>query len=299
MANVLLLRSPSSEEPDKYESALQSRGYSAVSVAVLETVLVNTSGLEDIVGKGPEDGRLGGVIITSARACESWRNVVLQLMSTPGISGDWSQIPFYVVGAATATALADIRKVAGSSRLAPQNIRGGSESGTSEKLAHFILQDFPSTNGPQRLLYLTGDKNRDTLPSFLNGGGIDLQSLKVYETQGSSTFASDLQTILSSVRSGFEDWWIVFFAPSAADFVAPILRRHFTIPEVDSPPTATRIAAIGPTTSTFLRDKLRMRVDVLSRKPLPEALADGIEEFDRGNSGRDHNAGYAAKARCE
>ena len=52
--------------------------------------------------------------------------------------------------------------------LAPKDIRGGAESGTSEKLAHFILQDLPPSNEPRQLLYLTGDKNRDVLPSILS-----------------------------------------------------------------------------------------------------------------------------------
>ena len=110
-----------------------------------------------------------------------------------GIS-DWTTVPFYVVGAATAIALADISTVAGATSLAPKDIRGAEESGTSEKLAQFILTDLPSTGAhSRRLLYLTGDKNRDTLPKILKDGGVELVSLQVYGTQGSSTFARDLK----------------------------------------------------------------------------------------------------------
>lgn len=77
-----------------------------------------------------------------------------------------------------------------------------------------------------------------------------------------------------------KDWWIVFFAPSAADFVTPILRQHFEIPSSDSSSFAVRVAAIGPTTHDFLKDKLHMRVDVVAPKPSPDALAASIRAFD-------------------
>lgn len=221
MANVLLLRSPSTDHgPDKYEEALRAVGYHAVSVPVLETLLVNTPELERVVEQGPQTYALGGVVVTSGRACEAWRAAVVELARTTQKAGksivarrwtqterigrghtDWGAVPFYVVGEATTAALADIRTVAGATRLAPANIRGGAESGTSEKLAHYILQDLPATS-MRKLLYLTGDKNRDVLPKILRDGGIELQTLQVYATQGSSTFAADLTQTIRSVTSG-------------------------------------------------------------------------------------------------
>ena len=112
---------------------------------------------------------------------------------------DWGNTPFYVVGEATASALREIHDAAGDFPSVPKDIRGAAESGTGEKLAHFILRDLPPSDGPRTLLYLTGDKNRDVLPNILRDGGVDLQPLQVYATQGSSTFASDLQKALDSV----------------------------------------------------------------------------------------------------
>lgn len=203
------------------------------------------------------------------------------------------------MGAATASALSSIRTtVPRAGTLAPTNIRGA-DSGTGEKLAHFILDDL-EPDAPRRLLYLTGDKNRDVLPGVLRDGGVALESLQVYATQGSSAFAADLEGAINSVPSGERvsrfatsrsvnmscaerkdrDWWIVFFAPSAAEFVTPTLRKHFAIPDMNAQTFSAKIAAIGPTTSTFLHDKLNMRVDVLSPKPSPEALAAAIQGFD-------------------
>ena len=135
---------------------------------------------------------------------------------------EWTQTPFYVVGEATATALASIRTITDPAHvgLAPLDIRGATESGTSEKLAHFILSDLPPPAEPyppsdpndpspapapdprRTLLYLTGDKNRDTLPAILNAGGVALRSLQVYATQGTSTFAEDLRKAIEGVTSG-------------------------------------------------------------------------------------------------
>lgn len=202
------------------------------------------------------------------------------------------------MGAATASALSSIRTtVPRAGTLAPSDIRGA-DSGTGEKLAHFILDDLVS-DAPRRLLYLTGDKNRDVLPGVLRDGGVALESLQVYATQGSSAFAADLVGAIDSIppgqylsrflRPGVDmfcaerkdrDWWIVFFAPSAAEFVTPTLRKHFAIPDMNAQTFSAKIAAIGPTTSTFLNDKLNMRVDVLSPKPSPEGLAAAIQGFD-------------------
>ena len=89
--NVLLLRSPSEDGggPDKYEEAFRERGYHAVSIPVLETVHTNVEKLADVLrGRGriaPQAGdveetrRYAGVVVTSGRACETWRHVVEQL----------------------------------------------------------------------------------------------------------------------------------------------------------------------------------------------------------------------------
>lgn len=102
-------------------------------------------------------------------------------------------------------ALADIRRDYGS-LLAPKVIRGSSETGTSERLAHFILEDLPAKESRRKLLYLTGDKNRDVLPNILKGGDVELESLKVYETQGSSNFAEELDKAIQTLPTGITVW---------------------------------------------------------------------------------------------
>lgn len=72
----------------------------------------------------------------------------------------------------------------------------------------------------------------------------------------------------------------------------PKLRSHFhfhNIEDVDEadanfashPPNRyAKIAAIGPTTATFLRDSLHVRVDVVSTKPGAQSLACAIKDYD-------------------
>ncbi|KAI5983290.1 hypothetical protein EDD15DRAFT_2316713 [Pisolithus albus] len=56
----------------------------------------------------------------------------------------------------------------------PTDVRGRSEAGSAEKLARFILEDVPES---KKMLYLTGDKNRDTMPKILNQRGVGLEEL--------------------------------------------------------------------------------------------------------------------------
>ena len=114
----------------------------------------------------------------------------------------WSMVPFYVVGEATATALRNINQAFPNSPFVPMDIRGAAETGTSERLAHFIIDDLGNINGNRTLFYLTGDKNRDTLPKILQRGGFELSSLQVYETHGSSAFPYDLKEAIDANPSG-------------------------------------------------------------------------------------------------
>ncbi|RPD53618.1 tetrapyrrole biosynthesis, uroporphyrinogen III synthase [Lentinus tigrinus ALCF2SS1-6] len=310
--DVLLLRSPSEDGgPDKYEEAFHARGYRAVSIPVLETVHTNVEKLATIVrragrieqqARDVQDRRYTGVIVTSGRACEAWRHVVEQLAwedkgghEGAGVGTErWSTIPFYTVGQATASALSAIHDAFPSSPYTPKDIRGATESGNSEKLAHFIVADLssaPSGSKGRRLLYLTGDKNRDTLPSILKDAGIELDNLQVYATQGSSRFEDDLMNALEGVQALDADydehWWIVYFAPSSAQHVSPILSKHFDMPAAEKPDAQNagtlrraRLAAIGPTTSAYLESELHLRVDVVAAQPNPDALVEGIASFD-------------------
>ncbi|KAH9837686.1 tetrapyrrole biosynthesis uroporphyrinogen III synthase [Rhodofomes roseus] len=323
MAHVLLLRAPTRDGPDRYESALADKGLTPASVPVVETGYTNLDKLKEVIVAGPERGGFGGVVVTSARSCEAWKAVVLELVgeeanSEPGDAAQWSTVPFYVVGEATAAALLSIRAIVGAyTQYAPseENVRGAASTGTSEKLARLIvaeLADAPRDDPRRTLLYLMGDKNRDTLPRVLEEGGVRAEPVQVYETHGSATFNADLEGAIRGAAGEPEGrvekvlekvmhpgsssparserpthWWIVYFAPSEAEFTTPILREHFILlcdngdsaGPANAKPVA-RIASIGPTTGDFLRNNMGLRVDVVSPKPGPVPLAEAIADFD-------------------
>ena len=80
MANVLLLREPSQDSPDRYQSAFSAAGYNSISIPVLKTLHTNIPHLRDIIQEGPKALGYNGVIITSKRSCDSWKEA-LQLLS--------------------------------------------------------------------------------------------------------------------------------------------------------------------------------------------------------------------------
>lgn len=110
----------------------------------------------------------------------------------------WCEIPFYVVGQATASALISVFSAYVHLGLTSVDVRG-QLSGNASALASFILED---PDKPSRLLYLTGDKNRDTLTHILQEGGISLEPLQTYKTEGSPSFSKDLSTVIQTTPKG-------------------------------------------------------------------------------------------------
>jgi len=75
-------------------------------------------------------------------------------------------------------------------------IRGANETGSGEKLAHLIIKHHQTTAEHSAcLLYLTGDKNTNTIPTLLSEAGISLVDQQVYETHPSSTLDKDIEEI--------------------------------------------------------------------------------------------------------
>lgn len=81
----------------------------------------------------------------------------------------------------------------------------------------------------------------------------------------------------------------MYFAPSAAAYVTPILRKHFLLEDLQSKTTPTpsdlrrtKVAAIGPTTNSFLRDDLHIRIHAMAAKPTPDDIVSVIKSNDIG-----------------
>jgi len=77
--NVLLVRNPPEDTPDRYHQHLQSIGLRPYSVPVLETVHTNLGDLREIVQEKSSD--YGGVIMTSSRSADGWDLIRRELSS--------------------------------------------------------------------------------------------------------------------------------------------------------------------------------------------------------------------------
>ncbi|KAL1749081.1 tetrapyrrole biosynthesis, uroporphyrinogen III synthase [Schizophyllum fasciatum] len=288
-ASALLIRAADSEGPDRYESAFSAAGYAAVSVAALDTGFVNEDALDAAIASRAFE--FDGVIVTSSRACEAWKRAVQRICpdaaQAPSETTDgWATTPLYAVGRATAVALRSIAD----SPAAPRDVRGEA-TGTGEQLAHFIVDDVRSENrtSPARLLYLTGDKNRDTVPNILTEAGIAFEPLQVYGTRGAHDFAQRLDAAMGTLPSDSSEQWVVFFAPSSTDFSLPYLEKRlklkYTTTENCSTPSGTtsaerravRIAAIGPMSSDHIMRERHLHVEAVATKPSPSDLVEAIQ----------------------
>ncbi|TNY24047.1 Uroporphyrinogen-III synthase HemD-domain-containing protein [Rhodotorula diobovata] len=267
--HLLLLRTPPPAESrpaqDPYRIALPA-SWSLSSVQVLDTTFVNHDELRKEVqlvhsaqGSG---GGYDGVVLTSARSVDAYAHQLSSLSPLP----QPPQVPFFVVGTPTATALAS--SLPASSAPPRSLILGAHESGTGEALAHFILDHFSSQQqraGRQlRLLYLTGDKNRDVVPRTLAEGGISLRELQVYATAPRADLPSELERALlhaaaapaeedDEARDGGQegqgqparDVWVALFSPSSASAALSALDTLGVLPAAPSPPPPSS-SAPGP-----------------------------------------------------
>ncbi|KZT54736.1 tetrapyrrole biosynthesis, uroporphyrinogen III synthase [Calocera cornea HHB12733] len=286
---VLVLKSPSTNDAslDPYYNTLSERGYSAYFIPVLEDAFCNESDLDSTLLAGPST--VSGVIVTSGRAVKAWESSVQRIMSSRATSrtSGWDRIPFYAVGPKTAEQMRSMATAHDfEPSLCPSIVLGDEASGTGERLAHFLVEDVAKRGKPhpsQSMLYLTGDKVSDKIRSILVQAGILVTSLQVYETRSSSTFESDLNVLLRTFADDEELSWVTFFSPSGARTALPSLRRLYqlsTTDDVATNHTGPHVAAIGPTTASFLQDSCKLVVGAVAQKPDPLALADAISAFD-------------------
>lgn len=237
-ATVVLFRS--GDEADPYEEALRDAGYVCQSVPVLRFEFVNERELRNAL-EHPRS--YDGLILTSPRAVEA---LTMAMPWLPTENVVWHAKAIFAVGPRTASELRAIG-------FDPT----GEGSGSAEMLAEYVLhRDFE-----RPLLFLCGDRRRDTLPSRLRECGITLEELCIYE--------SHERTDLALASRPSPDW-AVFFSPSGVEAVQRDQGWDLT---------RLRIAAIGETTSEALRSK-GISVHAVAEEPTPDALALAIRVAD-------------------
>ena len=182
----------------------------------------------------------------------------------------------YTVGPATALA---ITKLHFSTIL-------GADTGNGVALAAQILQTYKRDNSIKTeisspslsahdaenvvpdlpILFLVGDKRRDIIPKRLAEENIPLKELLVYETTVAPTFEEELDQVLRDNEDG-EVEWIVLFSPSGAEIALEKMKKIAH---------KIKVATIGPTTEEYLRTKWNLIPDMVSAKPEPNSMVQGI-----------------------
>lgn len=232
--DVILLRS--ADEPDPYVGAFRNVGLNAVCVPVLSFSFPQDESLiEHLQGQN----RYAGLIATSPRAARALRRVFEE---DEALQALWKDTPAYVVGPKTGERF----------RVLGFDVRG-EQTGEADALASLITDA-----NPQRpLLFLSGNRRRDTLPNALQNSDVPYDEVVVYETH--------TRTDLSLPKPS-EETWLAFFSPSGLEAVrqsdAGLL-------------AAFRCAAIGPTTAAALRER-GLTVHAVAETPSPDGLVDAV-----------------------
>lgn len=231
--DVILLRS--ADEPDRYLAAFDRAGLRAVCEPVLTFAFPNP---EELAGTLDRRNRYAALVATSPRVATALGRVFAEW---EGLAEVWQGAPAYAVGPKTADRLRGVG-------LQPR----GEEAGNAAALARQIVDDAPSAP----LLFLSGNRRRDTLPNRLRAGEVPFDEVVVYETR-----TRDALTLPpSGPPSG--SIWLVFFSPSGRKAVEKA-------GSVD--PGDYRVGAIGPTTSRAL-EEAGYAVEAVADEPSPEGL---------------------------
>lgn len=295
---VLLLKTKSTpgDGYEDYFNSLDAGKYEPTFVPVLEhrfrqdhlqeihnLIMKGEFGLtQDLSGKMP---KYGGIIFTSQRAVEAFSQVIEWVRGQPRLLNDeFSKIPFYVVGPATARGLRSLR-------LNCPIV--GEESGNGEALAHFMLHHYNEIwisqehSAKPSLLFLVGEQRRDIIPKMLQSEDLDdnrrigVDELVVYETGEMQSFQSQFSELWNKNSTKLQ--WVVVFSPTGCkamlqslDLLDPNTGK---ILEKSTGQRRPYIATIGPTTRDYLKREFGFEPDVCAEKPSPEGVGAGIAAF--------------------
>lgn len=238
--DVILLRS--ADEPDRYVSAFRRAELLVVCKPVLTFAFPNQDQLADRLANAD---RYAALVATSPRVGTALDRL---FVVRDDLSSRWRDKAAFAVGPKTAERL----------REAGVDPRGEG-AGDAAALAEKITEVVPSSP----LLFLCGNRRRDTLPNQLQEAGFAFDELVVYESRP----RRDLALPASRPPSGSP--WLVFFSPSGLEAIEQA-------PSVDPDHLRDyRIAAIGPTTAGAL-ERAGWSVAAVASEPSPDGLVEAL-----------------------
>ncbi|POM76006.1 Uroporphyrinogen-III synthase [Phytophthora palmivora] len=263
--SVLLLKAAD----DKYKTALEQspesrscrRALEAHFTDVLTFEYLNAELLLDVL---THLERYSGILVTSPRSAIAVANVVngLDTKLKQEILEKLRGKPVFSVGVATSRELLPLGVVC-----------KGDDAGSADMLSEYLHQGgvLPADCKEKPMVFLCGDKRRDTLPDSFRSRGLPLEELMVYQTCA-------VQNVDFPEACKVPDW-IVFFSPSGLKVVK----------ELPLPWESIRKAAIGKTTAAALHShavatgQAFWEADVTAPKPTPTSLALAIFDFEEGS----------------
>jgi uroporphyrinogen-III synthase len=242
--DVVLLRS--ADEPDRYLAAFRRAGMQAVCEPVLTFAFPSQEALADHL-EVPD--QYAALIATSPRVGTALGRL---FADREDLAARWRGAPTFAVGPKTAERVREVG-------LVPRGADAGDAAALAEQIAAAV------SAGP--LLFLCGNRRRDTLPNRLREADLSFDELVVYETR------TRRDLTLPPSPEPPESPWLVFFSPSGLEAVEQA-------PSVDPGQLHdARIAAIGPTTSGAL-EQAGWAVEAVAAEPSPEALLDAIRDAE-------------------
>lgn len=340
--HVFLIRTPTGLA-DSYNAPLSSlTNDGPTQIPLLTTAYPSTDQLAQLLATTPSHQN---VVITSARSIHALQ-LALDHLASINVEPDpaWAVLNWFVVGRPTREALIKLgpasRTGTAKWKISQAHILGD-ECGCADNLGPFIIRHLTATSArptpvpstepirpqsptppeptppppPATILYLTGDKNRDTLDLHLAAGSADpgcptlqITRIRTYETAVAPDFPARLEAALAALSrtphspsaaplASPTALWIVLFSPSGAAAVVPELRRLGLV----SPPTsgvetdgpvergfgpAVRLVAIGPTTRSALEGEQGVACAAMAATPDPEGVKEAIRLAGERESSR-------------
>lgn len=112
--------------------------------------------------------------------------------------------------------------------------------------------------------------------------GLKLTELDAEETMPPPV---DIPLASSSHANDPAPKWIVFFSPSGGDYALPDLRARNWVPGPDSESKdrMPKIACIGPTTATWVRERFGMEPHAVASRPTPASLREAIVKVEQAH----------------
>lgn len=255
----------------------------------------------------PKPFPYGALIFTSQRSVAAFASALnappvvrIRERVADGLEGrGGGAVRLYVVGPATERALRAVRD----ERCAGCGIYGGEGAGSGEVLARIMLGEGEgkeegkydvrgeAAKGGRKkpVLFLVGEKRRDIIPRMLmdpqlpERERIQVDEMEVYRTGELEEFEFQFTQTLARTEPDTQRW-IVVFSPTAGggmlDGLGWLNKANGRVKaDVKDPGRRTFVACIGPTTRDYLIQEFGFEPDVVAKKPSPQGVKDGIENF--------------------